>query len=240
MRSQLFGFPIQTHLIYEAILECSLQQAHEITCQHIRKFEGLLQQLTHNHSATLGEPHALGIEVPLNSWDDATTTVVGQILEHHAYSDEMQRMQLLRQALAWMWPKFQTTAVAAQFLLAATLDSHTHISLQVGWNEGAAEEDVAFAREFVQLYFRYLKQLEVPWRSLILPTEPNQVPPKQYGPRLDTLQKLEVLRTVRERYKRGSTVTINRMAACDEANITLATVKKYEPILYDRWYDVTY
>lgn len=240
MRSQLFGFHIQTKFLYETILGCPLKQAHEITVQQIRKFDGLSQPLIRHHTTVVCDSYTLGLEVPLNPWNEETESIVYKLLEQHAYSDEMQQMHLLRDALSWMWPQFRMSVVAAQFLLAATIEDETHLSLLIGWNKGAAETDISFSRQFVQLYYAHLQQLQIPVTSLIKPTQTEQVPLRRYGPRLDTLEKLQKVRQIRANAKRGTDITINRMTACDKANITLATMKKYEPVLYDRWYDVTY
>ncbi len=240
MRSQLFGFHIQTHFIYEAVLACPLVQAHELTIQHIRKFDTLERRLDKRQVTILGQAYTVGIEVPLNPWCDETESVVSQILKQHAFTDEMERMETLRSALAWLWPQFRTTAVSAQFLLSATIDGETHLSLLAGWNEGAAVADTDFSSDFVQLYFRHLEQLKLPFQWTAVPATSSRPEPRKYGARLDTLKKLQDLKKYREESKKSGEVTINRMEGCDKADITLATFKRYDPFLYDRWYDASY
>lgn len=242
MRSQLFGFHIQTHYLSEAILSCSLQQAQDITVQHLHKLEALSTRLNGQQTGIVtGEAYTLGIEVMLNEWDDELEELVREVIRDQVFMDALTRMRALRLSLSWLWTNFRETAAMAQFMLATTIDEETHLSLTVGWNSGASSEDVALADQFTQLYFVHLEHLGVPFRWLTF--RPNEMPTTQkrkYGPRADTLEKMQKLAMLRADYLRNGEVTVTRTHACELVGITPSVVKKYRPELHERWYDPDY
>jgi hypothetical protein len=243
VRSQLFGFHIQTHFIYEVLLSCPLAQAHNQIVQHTRKFSAAIEQPIENQLRTVltGSPTSLGVDIPLNDWSEETINIFRQVIRDYALADEWSRMQALQKALSWLWPKFRETAVAAQFLLAATIDEQTHLMLMVGWNEGAAEADKAFADRFIQEYFDYLKQLAVPIAWCAASSAEAASPAKPpYGTRDDTLEKIQALRQARDKHRREHKAVPTRTEACQRAGIAPVTVKKRAPELYERWYDLNY
>jgi hypothetical protein len=243
MRSQLFGFHIQTHFLYELLLACPLPQAHSQIVQHTQKFSALIGHQLDNQLGTVltGSPTTLGVDVPLNEWGEEIIAIFRQVIRDYALTDEFSRMQALQQALSWLWPKFRETAVAAQFLLAATIDGQTHLMLLVGWNDGADESDKVFAGRFVQDYFDYLKQLGVPIACCAAGSaEASSSARPPYSVRDDTLEKIQKLRRARDDYRREHKDVPTRTEACQRAGIAPVTVKKRAPELYERWYDLTY
>jgi hypothetical protein len=242
LRSELFGFHVQTYHLYEAILACPLRQAYELVLQYVRKLDGLAARLE-GQQVTLYARHTytIGLEFMLNAWDDGVEDLVWEIVRHHAHADELTRMRALQQGLSWLWPKFRETATVAQLLLGTTIDGDTHLSLATGWNGGASPEDIHTADRFIQLYFLYLEQLNVPL-AWLTPQPGHVAAPaaRAYGPRADTLEKIQKLRALRSEYLRGGEVAITRTHACELIGITPAIVKRYRPELYARWYDPGY
>jgi hypothetical protein len=242
LRSELFGFHVQTYHLYEAILTCPLRQAYELVLQHVRRLDGLAARLE-GQQVTLysRQRYTIGLEFMLNAWDDGVEDLVWEIVRHHTHADELTRMRALQQGLSWLWPKFRETATVAQLLLATTIDGDTHLSLAVGWNAGASPEDIHMADRFIQLYFLYLGQLNIPFEWLTpQPSDVAEPPRRAYGPRADTLEKIQRLRALRSEHLRSGEVALTRTHACELIGITPAIVKKYQSELYDRWYDPSY
>ncbi len=241
MRSHYFGFIVHTHFLYEAELSCSLQHAYDVSVQMIRQLEGITSRLAET-TVFSGQQYAVGLENWLNDFSPDVEQVAARVLHQYRTADEMLRMRKLQEALDWRWLKFQETAVVVQLSLAQTIQQTVHLMMTVGWNEGAAEDDVSFSSEFVQLYFAYFHRLGIPceWR-LAFPQQTEVTrQPHPYGIRLDTMEKLEALRKMRaDACKRGE-VKLTRTDGCDLAGITLKTVKKYDKLLYERWYDASY
>jgi hypothetical protein len=242
MRSQLFGFHIQTQYLFEAILSCPLDQAFELVMQHVRKLDGLSARLEGQHvSVCMGQTYTVGLEIMLNEWDDGVEDSVREIIRHHLYADELTRMRALKLGLTWLWPRMRETATVAQVMLTATIDGDTHVSILVGWNTGATTDDIEFANRFTELFFLYLEQLQIPYQCLTIHSSSvAPVEKRQYGPRADTLEKIQKLRVLRSEYLRGGEVAITRTHTCQLIGITPAIVKRYRPELYERWYDPGY
>ena len=242
MRSQLFGFCVDTYLIYEADLNCPLNQAHEVTVQFTKEVglltgsAGVLPQVT-----VFSRPYTLGVETWLTPMNSEEEQIASDILRDHVWKDEMARMKLLKNALDWRWLKFRETAIVAQLFMAATLEGFVHLSVHLGWNKGAASDSMVLAQHFVQGYFARIKQLNLMhrWR-IAYPPAPEAMKPKSYGIRPDTYERLQKLRDIREKERRKGNIVTTRLAACDAVGIALSTVKKYDKMLHDRWYDASY
>jgi hypothetical protein len=243
MRSQLFGFSVEAHLIYEADLNCSLTHAHQVTLQFTQQLgmingsSGALPQV----SVLTPQPYSLGVETWLTPMDTEIEEITSDIVRQYGCADEMKRMKLLKQALDWRWLKFRETAIIAQLFLSTTLEGTVHLSIQLGWNEGASSESRTLSTNFVQGYIARLKQLSLlhKWRTAY-PPPPEVMEPRSYGIREDTFQRLQTLRENREKEREDGSVTTTRMEACVTAGIAISTVKKYDKMLYDRWYDASY
>jgi hypothetical protein len=242
MRSQLFGFTVNAHFIYEADLNCPLIQAHQITVRFTQQLGFLNSSLDLLRQVTIiGQPYTLGVETWLLETSHEIDKIASDILREHALSDEMERMKLLKKALDWRWLKFRETAVIAQIYLSTTLEGTVHVSVQLGWNEGAPQDSRQMSVYFVHGYFAQFKQLNLlhKWRTAY-PPPVEKTKPKSYGIREDTFQRLQTLRENREKERKGGSVTTTRMEACVTAGIAISTVKKYDKMLYDRWYDASY
>jgi hypothetical protein len=243
MRSQLFGFSVEAHLIYEADLNCSLTHAHQVTLQFTQQLgmingsSGALPQV----SVLTPQPYSLGVETWLTPMDTEIEEITSDIVRQYGCADEMKRMKLLKQALDWRWLKFRETAIIAQLFLSTTLEGTVHLSIQLGWNEGASSESRTLSTNFVQGYIARLKQLSLlyKWRTAYPPL-PEVMEPKSYGIRPDTYEKLRKLREIREEERLKGTIVTTRLAACDAVGIAISTVKKYDKMLYDRWYETSY
>jgi len=242
MRSQLFGFTLPIHNVYEANLTCSLNQAYEITYQLIQQFGGIGSADIQVGHVTIGrEIYTRKVETWFNQWDLETECIIRSVLREYGLRDELLRMERLQEALSWRWFKFRETAVIAQIDLSCTIEKDVHLMILIGWNEGANSEHIRFSSEFVQLYFERYHQLRIPcqWQTVYPPTS-TRPQPRHYGMRLDTAAKLLKLYEFRELERKTGQIISTRMAGCDHAGISLSTFKKYDKMLYDRWYDVEY
>jgi hypothetical protein len=63
---------------------------------------------------------------------------------------------------------------------------------------------------------------------------------QHYGPRDDTMLKLECLRQLREENKYSGKINKGWIIACQEIGIDPETVKKHDPELRKHWYDPNY
>ncbi len=239
MRSQLFGFYIPSHHVYELLIPGALQHVCDLVIQHIRTFDGLAYQLENQYALVITPPYTQGFDIFLNEWDEETVMTVQRIMRDYARVDEFTRMQTLQDTLSWRWPKFRETAVAVQFLISATVNNETYMLLLAGWNDRAATTDIALADVFIHSLLRSLKQVGLlPAELLMCNTESESVKP--YGARDDTIQKIQELRTSRRESIKGGQVTLKWTRGCQLAGITPSIVKKYDPDLHARWYDATF
>jgi hypothetical protein len=71
-------------------------------------------------------------------------------------------------------------------------------------------------------------------------SEPEKPKSQPYGQRLDTAVKLTKLYENREKERARGKIETTRQTACELVGIALSTFKKYNAILYDRWYDKEY
>jgi hypothetical protein len=190
----------------------------------------------------LDDPLAYGTEFFLNHWEEEILDTVNRIRISCAFENPWYRFEKLKWALSWLWPNLRETAIMAQFTLETTIDNTSFMTMLIGWNDGADPNETEIMDEFVPLFVERLEKLGHPCKYLSSPEIENKVGVKRpnAGPRLDTLKKLQDL-VVYRRGKRTSTlVTINRMQACEEVGLALATVKKHAPTLYERWYEAAY
>lgn len=241
MRSQIFGFPVRTHYMAKAILPCPLKQAYESVRQHTRTLEAHAPWLDRQQTGVgyRGDAYTVGFEVALNEWSEEVQDVVMGVLRALGGVDELLRMHTFKQALAWQWPNMRETITIAQFMLSATIDGDTHMSLQIGWNDGAGPEDIKFAFTFVSTCFHHLEQLKI--HTLWMTPSPKgeeTVSKRHYGPRPETLEKIQQLMALRDEYVRDGKVVITWTSACELVGITPSVVKKHRPELYERWYEL--
>ncbi len=247
MRSQLFGFVVKTHLTYELLLNCPLNQAATTMIEFLRELDAVIGTSPDTSSRLihyLSDPLTLGFEAFLNEWDEEIMQTVRAVLADHALAPEFLRMKRLEDALSWLWPKLRETTVLGNFVFATTIDNQLLLTVSFGWNDGALPEDLAIAESFMPLYTRKVEQLGYTCKLLSPLSQSLQsqvaVSEKKYGPRADTLLKLQELVDYRREYINPKRVGISLKQACMDKNLAMATVKKYAPILCERWYEQRY
>jgi hypothetical protein len=245
MRSQLFGFVVQSQLIYELLLDCSLQQAVLTMKQHLVDHGAILP----SHPATqsklihyLNDPLTIGFEAYMNEWEEDIVQSVHGVLTQHSLSHEWLRMEELKRSLSWLWPKFRETTVLGQFAFSTTIEDKILLTVILGWNPGAATEDISLIDNFIPLFIRKLEKLGHHFTTVSFPLGQEEVTSQQvnYGPRLETLDKLQKLVAHRRKNMTSKQVNITLKAACQDINLAMTTAKKYAPLLCNRWYDQTY
>lgn len=242
MRSQLFGFTLPICAVYEANIECSLQQATELASLSISRLGAY--SVGPGSVSVLGEIYTRKWEVWFNEVDAEMNQIIYEVLRKYALEHEMHRMKCLQNVLSWRWYKFRETAVIAHLELAQTIKDQVHLVTLVGWNKGAAEKEVRIALEFFETLSLHFQRLGIPWHWLqstaSVETAADATAPHHYGPRLDTIAKLQKVRQLREEERQRGRITSTRMIVCETVGIATSTFKKYDKMLYDRWYDVDY
>ena len=244
MRSQLFGFVVKTHMSYELLLNCPLNQAATTMIEFLREMDAVIGTNPEPSSRLihyLSDPLTLGFEAFLNEWDEEIVQIVRAVLADHALAPEFLRMKRLEDALSWLWPKLRETTVLGNFVFATTIDNLVLLTISFGWNEGALPEDLTNVESFMPLYVRKIEQLGYTGQLLSPLIQSEEITPKRkYGPRGDTLLKLHDLVSYRRENITPQRVEISLKQACADKDLAMATVKKYAPILCERWYDQRY
>lgn len=191
---------------------------------------------------SLEESNSVKIEAFLNEWPEEVVQTVHAILNQHKQENEWLRMAELKKALAWLWPNLRATTVLGHFVLATTIENQTLLTVTLGWNAGAHHQDVANVDTFMPLYTRKLEKMGFRYDCLSfpLPSDEKTARPRKPHPRMETLKKLQDLVAYRARHIEPNFVGIDKMQACADMHLALKTVKKYAPILYERWYDPGY
>ncbi len=245
MRSQLFGFVVHSRRTFELLLDCSLQQVVSVMKQLLAECDGIVpafpsmeMKLIHY----LHDPLTVGFDAYLNEWDEEIVRAVGSVIAAHSLDHEWLRMERLRTALSWHWPRLRETTVLGQFVFATTIDNTILLTVTLGWNDGASPEDLALADIIMPNYLGKLQKLGIrPAYLNSTPTpEERATSQRPATPRMDTLLKLRELVAYRARHMQGNFVGIDKLQACADMNLAPKTVKKYAPTLYARWYDVSY
>lgn len=244
MRSQLFGFVVKTHLTYELILNCPLNQAATTMIEFLRELDAVIDTKPDTSSRLihyLSDPLTIGFEAFLNEWDEEIVQTVRAVLADHALAPEFLRMKRLEDALSWLWPKLRETTVLGNFVFATTIDNLLLLTVSFGWNDGALPEDLAIVESFMPHYVCKVEQLGYTCKLLSPLAQTEEVKPKRkYGPRIDTLVSLKNLVEYRRQHLTRKKVEISLKRACEDTNLAMATVKKYAPVLCERWYDHRY
>ncbi len=245
MRSQLFGFIVKTHLTYELTLDCPLNRAATTMIEFLRELDAVIDSKPDTSSRLihyLSDPLTIGFEAFLNEWDEEIVQTVRAVLADHALAPEFLRMKRLEDALSWLWPKLRETTVLGNFVFATTIDNLLLLTVSFGWNDGALPEDLATVESFMPLYTRKVVQLGYTCKLLSPLIQSQKATPtkRKYGPRGDTLLKLHELVSYRRQNITPNRVEITLKQACEDKDLAMATVKKYAPILCERWYDQRY
>ena len=244
MRSQLFGFVVKTYMSYELLLNCPLNQAATTMIEFLREMDAVIGTNPEPSSRLihyLSDPLTLGFEAFLNEWDEEIVQIVRAVLADHALAPEFLRMKRLEDALSWLWPKLRETTVLGNFVFATTIDNLVLLTISFGWNEGALPEDLTNVESFMPLYVRKIEQLGYTGQLLSPLIQSEEITPKRkYGPRGDTLLKLQDLVSYRRENITPQRVEVSLKQACADMDLAMATVKKYAPILCERWYDQRY
>lgn len=241
MRSQVFGFAVNTKYVFELILPCSLFKARDTLVQHMRRL-GAGWQVEKQLFTFMGDPDYMGMDVIFNQWGEEVEEIIRSIVQQHSIGFEPKRIEALREGLAWRYTNIRRTMTSAQFFLAHTVEGQTHMTVFIGWNDDASESDRSLIDMFMEIYLHYLKDLGLTTEDprVGVTKQPVNNPRVRYGPRLDTLDKLEKLRQLRDEHKRQHGQIPVRNHLCQLVGITPTIVKKHRSELYDRWYDMDY
>jgi hypothetical protein len=248
MRSQLFGFIVKPQLMWECQLNCSQQQATAVMVQQLVELGAIVPTIPAHQSRIihyLADPLTCAIEAYLCEWDEEVNETVHAITSARALTNERLRMEELKRALSWLWPKVRETAVLGQFVLATAIDETLLMTITMGWNEGALVEDIEMASSFMPLLLRKLKLLGYEAKPITKPLVPAELaaatpPSPVYGPRMETLDKLHKLVKYRQDNMTRKAVHAKRLESIHTLELAPPTVKKYAPLLYERWYDPAY
>jgi hypothetical protein len=185
--------------------------------------------------------YTVGIEAWFNQTHPQVELAASQVMFEYGLADEMRRMLILKEALSWRWHKFQEEAAITQMYLSLTMDETVHLLMLIGWNAGAGYEEVTLAQNFMKCFFGRIEALGINFNLLNQQNpEPEKPKYRPYGQRLDTVVKLTKLYENREKERARGKIKTTRQAACEFVGIALSTFKKYNAILYERWYDKEY
>lgn len=244
MRSQLFGFVVKTQLIYEFLLNCQLSQAVNTMTELLKQYDSLQvgrPLVPPRFVHYLNDPLTVGLEAHINEWDEEIAQTVNGILAQDALASEFLRMKRIEKSLSWLWPKIRETAVLGHFVFAVTIDNSVLLTVTYGWNVGAVPDDLLAVDNIMPIYVRKMDKMGFTCQQLSPPVQVEKpAPEKKYGPRIDTLVSLKNLVEYRRQHLTRKTVGISLKQACQDNNLAMATVKKYAPVLCERWYDHRY
>ncbi len=244
MRSQLFGFVVKTQLMYEFLLNCQLSQAVNTMTEFLKQYDSLLlgQPLVPPRFVHyLDDPLTVGLEAHINQWDEEIVHTVNGILAREALAPEFLRMKRLEKSLSWLWPKMRETAVLGHFVFAVTIENTVLLTVTYGWNGGAVPNDLLTVDNLMPIYVRKMEKIGYTCEQLSPPVEVEKpMLERKYGPRIDTLLSLKNLVAYRRQHLTRKRVEITLKQACQDNNVAMATVKKYAPVLCERWYDHRY
>lgn len=190
----------------------------------------------------LSDPLTVGFEAYLNEWEEEIVNTVHGVTEMHSLSNEWLRMEELKRALSWLWPQFRETTVLGNFIFSTTIEDKILLTVTLGWNSGASAQDIALTDTFIPLFLLKLEKLGYAHEFLSFPLKQEETTPPRpnYGPRLDTLEKLQKLVAYRRQHMSPRQVNVTLKTACREVNLAMRTAKKYAPLLCSRWYEQTY
>ncbi len=227
------------------MLDCSLQQAVTIMKQHLVERGAILPAQPATQSKLihyLNDPLTVAFEAYMNEWEEEIVQTVHGITSLHSLNHEWLRMKELKRALSWLWPKFRETTALGQFVFSTTIEDKILLTVTLGWNKGALLQDIELIDTFIPLYIIKLQGLGYQHDVISTPHGQEKLTPKRpnYGPRLDTLDKLQKLVAYRHKHITPQQVSITLKSACRDMNLAMTTAKKYAPLLCSRWYDQTY
>ncbi len=245
MRSQLFGFVVKTQLIYEFLLNCQLSQAVNTMTEFLKQYDSLLvgkSLVPPRFVNYLNDPLTIGLEAHINEWDEEIVQTVNGILAQDALASEFLRMKRIEKSLSWLWPKMRETAVLGHFVFAVTIDNTVLLTVTYGWNDGVVPDDLLAVDNIIPVYVRKMEKMGGYMSAALAAGSDGTTysQKKKYGPRMDTLITLKNLVEYRRQYLTRKKVEITLKQACQDNNLAMATVKKYAPVLCERWYDHRY
>jgi len=248
MRSQTFGFHVETRQLFEGIFPHPFPEVQRLLRHHTHIFGDLY--MIHQRSITFGSPDMdSGVsfqEFVLNAWDEEIFRTISLVHQACGSIDSIQRLEKMRQAFSFNWLKLQQSAAVAQIALGAMAGNETHMIMTIGWNDDAPEYDVHMASIFFQVLMIGLRTTKITYNSRKFWVESEMEPEivskrRKYGIRLDTVAKLEALKKLREKdRKENGAVTLTKTEACQQVGLTVITLRKYDRLLYDRWDDMKY
>lgn len=248
MRSQIFGFHVQTRQLFEGIFPHPYLQVRQLLRHHLN-LVGDFHTIDHRN-VTFGLPGMAACtnlqESILNELGEDISRVISLTHQACGHVDSIQRLEKMREALSYNWLKLHQSAAIAQFALGATADNETHMIMTVGWNNEADMETIELTNRLFNTLIYGLRQTKITfncchhWVEGEKGTEPLSKRPK-YGIRLDTVEKISELKKLREQDKKDNgEVTLTKTEACQLVGLTLVTLKKYDRMLFDRWHEMKY
>jgi hypothetical protein len=182
----------------------------------------------------------------MNDWGDEVSRIIGLTHQACGHIDSIQRLEKMREALSYNWLKLHQTAAIAQIALGATADNETHMIMTVGWNDEADAETIEETSSLFDVLLYGLNETKITfnfrhrWVEGEKATGSASKRPK-YGIRLDTVEKLNQLKKLRDEDKRANgEVKLTKTEACELVGLTVVTLRKYDRMLYERWYEMNF
>lgn len=243
MRSQLFGFVVESKMVSELLIDCPKEQAITLMKQCLVDHGALIPSQPGTRSKVIhyiNDPLTISFEAYLNEWEEELVQILHRLTSIHCQNNELLRMMELKNALTWVCPEFRETTVLGQFDFWDTLDNTTLFRVTLGWNKDANLLDIALAEDFFSHYKQKLEKMGVKYLTAASFHQEEKAKPKQSKPRRETRMKLDELDQYRSQHIYPQYVGLDKRQACADKNLALKTVKKYAPTLYKRWYDVDY
>lgn len=241
IRSAILGSVLPTQYVLSVQLACPLQQADQLISQHIEQQGYTYLPLDGSRparpTAKSKSAYCTAYELYVNEWDEAINQTIRGIRSDCSGQRPTVRVHRHRQTLAY----YEKSVVLVQLDLAAREHNQTVLNIQLAWNRDALEQDTNKAHRFIRHLFDRLKQLNIHFHHLT--NHASRKPIKAIDTsrlRDETVHKLEKLEAIRNQSKRGGHVTISRTRACREARLSPSTLEKWNPLLVERWTDLTY
>ncbi len=248
MRSQIFGFHVETRQLFEGIFPHPYHEIRGLLLHHLNMIGGF--HTIDQRNVTFGSPgmdSSVSVqEIVLNDWGDEVTRVIGLVHQACGHVDSIQRLEKMREALSFNWLKLHQSAAIAQIALGAMAGNETHLIMTVGWNDEADNDTIDLTGNLFRILLLGLRETKITYNSRRIWVEAEMEPivaakrPK-YGIRQDTIAKFNELKSLRDKDKKqNGKVTLTRTEACEQVGLTVVTLQKHDRMLHERWYDMKY
>lgn len=248
MRSQTFGFCIETRQIFEGIFPHPFHEVRNLLRHHIHIFGdfSIIQQRNITYGIPDLDSGFSSEEILLSTWDEEIHRTISLVHQACGNIDSIQRLEKMRQAFFYNWLKLQQSATIVHIALGALAGQETHMILTIGWGDDAPQYDVNSADNFFPLLIHRLGETKITYNSIRSWTgfkwETDSVSKRRkYGIRLDTVEKLNQLKKLRDEDKNtNGEVKLTKTEACEQVGLTVVTLRKYDRMLYERWYEMNF